>query len=871
MPVDPLKNCVLLKGRDRTLQVESVSRSFFSDCSKVVFRNSPKTYTYSKRNVEYLASATSYDGSEIRVTCGGKTIENPESVSEFASGRHTYYHVAYDGGRIKCGTEQEISIVKNVCTEKRIKSLMDYFKRIAKENTLEFDGVKLLARQYEKLDFLTEDNSLATYLDPVRHPVVRHEPVPLIFPFGCNRSQRKAVWNAFTHSVSLIQGPPGTGKTQTILNIIANIVLRGQSVLVVSNNNTAVGNIHEKLEKEHLGFLSATLGSCRNKQKFTESQKKERTYPSEVASWRDKKMTELSLSGFSSQYGRVLKAIYKTIEAQAAFRSELSSLRTEADHNRRKMTAHSVPGSLLEKMDSNRIPALLNELQIYIEMSGGKNGIVKRIIRFFKGYRLKQKLRKILPGIEEILQPEKISEIRQTLVDAFYSIRERELETELKQSAEFLSKHDTQKEIESFREKSMRYLKAVLSERYSGDKRPYFSMNTLNHIDKKFLKEYPVVTSTTFSARSMNSDLFDYVIIDEASQVSSETGVLALSCASNAVIVGDSMQLPNVLTAEEKKTYGKIHSASGVPEEYNCAHYSLLDSAASALSEAPQTLLMEHYRCDPLIIGFCNSRFYGGKLIPMTRSGNGDDAISVVRTVPGNHARGHFNQREVDTIAQKIIPRLQGRYKNIGVIAPYNAQVDSLKKALPGNIDISTVHGFQGRECDAVILSCVDNRISRFVDDPHMLNVAVSRAKKKFCLVVSGNPQPENCHISDLIDYVNYHDCSISESPVCSVFDYLYSRYSSERRKYLSKHRRISEYDSENLTYALLEEILTAHSTFRHLGIICHQPLKELLGDLSPLEGRLLSYASHPATHIDFLIYNRVSKQPVLEIGRAHV
>ena len=74
----------------------------------------------------------------------------------------------------------------------------------------------------------------------------------LIFPFGCNASQQKAVQAAFENQISVVQGPPGTGKTQTILNIIANILVRGKTVQVVSNNNSAIVNVLEKLSKKNL-------------------------------------------------------------------------------------------------------------------------------------------------------------------------------------------------------------------------------------------------------------------------------------------------------------------------------------------------------------------------------------------------------------------------------------------------------------------------------------------------------------------------------------------------------------------------------------------------------------------------------------------
>ncbi|MDR0672727.1 MAG: AAA family ATPase, partial [Zoogloeaceae bacterium] len=92
--------------------------------------------------------------------------------------------------------------------------------------------------------------------------------VPLIYPFGVNASQLVAVERAFVSQVSLIEGPPGTGKTQTILNIIANVLVRGKTVAVLSNNNAAVENVYEKLNKSGLDYLVARLGSKERQKKF---------------------------------------------------------------------------------------------------------------------------------------------------------------------------------------------------------------------------------------------------------------------------------------------------------------------------------------------------------------------------------------------------------------------------------------------------------------------------------------------------------------------------------------------------------------------------------------------------------------------------
>ena len=97
-----------------------------------------------------------------------------------------------------------------------------------------------------KNSFLRSDVALTKYLNPKSlKESIDGEYMP-IFPFGCNNSQYVAVKRAMENQISVIQGPPGTGKTQTILNIIANILIQGKTVQVVSNNNSATENVFEK-------------------------------------------------------------------------------------------------------------------------------------------------------------------------------------------------------------------------------------------------------------------------------------------------------------------------------------------------------------------------------------------------------------------------------------------------------------------------------------------------------------------------------------------------------------------------------------------------------------------------------------------------
>jgi superfamily II DNA or RNA helicase len=73
-------------------------------------------------------------------------------------------------------------------------------------------------------------------------------------------SQKEAIEKVFKSNITIIEGPPGTGKTQTILNIIANLaIMRDETVAVVSNNNSAIQNVKDKLEKEGYGSFVALL------------------------------------------------------------------------------------------------------------------------------------------------------------------------------------------------------------------------------------------------------------------------------------------------------------------------------------------------------------------------------------------------------------------------------------------------------------------------------------------------------------------------------------------------------------------------------------------------------------------------------------
>ena len=102
----------------------------------------------------------------------------------------------------------------------------------------------------------------------------------------------------------------------------------------------------------------------------------------------------------------------------------------------------------------------------------------------------------------------------------------------------------------------------------------------------------------------------------------------------------------------------------------NYTEHSLLTSIVSLFSDIPRTLLKEHYRCHPKIIGFCNQKFYNNELIVFTDENRLDKPLRLYKAAMGNHARGTVNQRQIDTVFNEIIPNhiINTEEQSVGII-----------------------------------------------------------------------------------------------------------------------------------------------------------------------------------------------------------
>ena len=811
----------------------------------VKFSTSQRIFNYNKSRLLYFTNPIGVDLIEKGLYIKNKHINNVSELLRFDDGRHIFYHVVYNNGFTENLDGDEVYVTRTPI-DKNGGTTWEYLKKLATETGLMTEeGDNILSLQYGIIDVKRDNVPLAQYLGDKTKLATYRIPKTIYYPFGCNASQKKAVENALTNQVSVIQGPPGTGKTQTILNIIANLLLAKKSVLVVSNNNSAVDNVAEKLEKEGLGFLVAKLGSVENKEFFIANQQ---NYPL-MDNWKFEEVNSIK-----QQVTQALKDVSLCFDGQSKYallKSELDALLKETKYDIMHNEVSDNHKWLFNK-PSKKLMSV--RLQYGILMENSKKVSHFQMLKW--SFALGFKIYKLLKS-----EPQTVIKAFES---AYYVARKRELENELLSIENSLKTIDISQRVTDLRQLSLKVLKNSVAKRFTGE-RKRFTLTSIKPQTEAFLKEYPVVLSTTYSAKACISKdmVFDYLIMDEASQVDIKTGALALSCAMNAVIVGDDKQLPNVVSQEEEIALNAIQSTYHVDEKYQATTNSFLQSCVKVLKDAPVTLLREHYRCHPRIIDFCNQRFYNGELIAMTSDNNEGKVLQVIKTVPGNHARGHFNQREIDVIIQEVMTEYSTS-DSVGIITPYRDQAIAINQALGKDV-ASTVHKFQGRECDAIIMSMVDNIPTDFSDDPNLMNVAISRAKTKLCIVVNGNEMPSNSNLAQLISYIQYNNFEVKESKIHSVFDILYKQYTAERLAYEVQSGKVSEYLSENIIYDTLVKAIDKVQ-MSNCDVVCHYPLSRLITDFNGLETQEIAFISNALSHVDFLVYNSITKKPLMTI-----
>jgi DNA replication ATP-dependent helicase Dna2 len=251
------------------------------------------------------------------------------------------------------------------------------------------------------------------------------------------------------------------------------------------------------------------------------------------------------------------------------------------------------------------------------------------------------------------------------------------------------------------------------------------------------LRDASVVAATTAAcgSRVLKEQQFDAAVVDEAGQLTEPGTFLAANLADRFVLVGDHQQLPPVVRAE------------------NDLQESLFQRLIEAYPEAG-VMLDKQYRMSQRVQYFSSREFYDGALRPATGEvaaqrlddlpGVSTDALPselrdpVSFVDPDGVADGNTNSTEADRVAEVVASfrRAGVDPDDIGVIAPYRAQVAEISRRLP-DVAVDTVDRFQGSSKEVIVISFVatEDLTSPIFEDSRRMNVALTRAKKALVLV----------------------------------------------------------------------------------------------------------------------------------------
>lgn len=863
--MDMIKEMILVKGIDKTQEIDVIEKDILERKIKITYKRG-KTYSYNMENVRIFNLQREILLKDQVAYINGMPEYQPQRILDFGSKIRIY---RFDGS-YKTIDRTDFSLISSDAKTKNVKEVLLYLKEISSFLSDKEDEEAFLYKEMKRLNFIHSESVLGSYLGNQLISRRNIEDNTLIFPFQFNLSQKDALEKALSHSISVIEGPPGTGKTQTILNILANLIIRKKSVAVVSNNTEAVKNVIEKMEKQGYGFLNALLGRKEYQEAFFASLPEV-----QVKEWACEESKE-NLASKIRELNQRLRDLMKQERDMVQLRQKLEAWTLEQQYFEKYYEKQEI--EKIEKLpmfckSSDRLLSFMADTSI-----AAQYGISDKFL-----FKIKLLFKYGIFDLSKLWQDEEA--LLLSIQKKFYQFEIQSIEKRISSLEHRLQHNSFDDLLKQHQELSKRIFRKYLHENYSYSRmeRQRFTKANFKLLFQDFIRAYPIILSTTHSLRRSIPEnyLLDYVIIDEASQVDLITGVLALSCCKNAIIVGDEKQLEQI--TQENRIGSKINS---IPprQEYDYFRHSILSSVLCLYNDKlPRTILREHYRCHPKIINFCNQEYYDGNLIPYTDTSMSESPLILYRTTEGNHMRevtkgdkkGIYNQRELDVIVEEVLknPDLSEIGGTIGVVTPYRKQANKAAEMLSNKIQSDTVHKYQGRERDTMIMSTVldssykATQKMKFVDDARMVNVSVSRAVKQFILVTDHDLFfQKGKHITHLIRYILYNtlDEKLVNSNVVSVFDLLYKRYSEKLIPLKKRMNPNTIWESEEVIRVLLEDILSREA---FCGYEYRQQilLRNLLNDMSLLKKEEVSFVNHRAS-LDFIIFRKQDKSCVLVI-----
>jgi hypothetical protein len=619
---------------------------------------------------------------------------------------------------------------------------------------------------------------------------------PLLEIFSLNPAQENAVKQSLHDSLTVITGPPGTGKSQVVLNIIANAVYNNKTVLFASKNNKAVDVVIEKLNALLPYKFLVRMGH----QSHRRNAKSELDY-----------LVKQSIQRISSKETSINDLIQTLSQIESIQDQVVSLTALNKSLENTQNTIDSLHGQLPNDISLHAHPLCLEMidsliLQEDLKKIFAKQGILRKFnterhhrkqeLCFKKYYEVlplplktylqniisnkkatqETTLKWILTWKKEELAIDEMRKLKNTLLSfPTYTELKNQLAVLHKKYIEISQFLLTQHWINKFAEttnKDKQHIAAYFStseqlESWTEDPEMFRQLQTQRvRTLQKILKFLPVWVVTNLSAKNsfpLKSNIFDILIIDEASQCDLASTLPLFYRAKHIVIIGDPYQLKHIslLTETQDRSLAVTHHIS--EELFTNVSYtknSLYDFAERIIQKYNEQplLLNEHYRCHPDIASFSNEYYYKKKLTIATDETRLLHHPLLHSRILWHHVKGKtvhtkspYNEEEAERVVEevlKILEMVSSLHASIGIVTLFRAQTEMISEKLNRfqgifeiDITIGTAHRFQGDEKDIIVFSPAVSEgvkpgtLHWIQTTNQLLNVAVTRARSLFIIV----------------------------------------------------------------------------------------------------------------------------------------
>ena len=625
------------------------------------------------------------------------------------------------------------------------------------------------------------------------NPHTKFMPLPFI---ESNPEQMAAIDAALNLFSTKITGPPGTGKSQVAVNILANFIYNGKTALFTSKNHKAVEAIFERSRqllsepglalvnfctqadpnpwyRQDLDLLMAGAGAAEHK--YDE----ESIFQIETAvdHWRHIENAYAPRHEILIRYERWLRQL-KSVQSKMVMILEMAKaaeLGAREFHELKYHVANLADTPELSwrtflpwlkwNLGGKKKDALAREFleTVYPDFWHSVvdiSELKKKFQRFSELYKQNIELyREGKPIEQEARKQPEIQMGERQLKCAFEKIvphlRDALLIRRIRKIRELCDNPELINRLKNI----MTFMKSANSPAFFQrlNSREAQEAETGFQIFSRYYPGWAVSLLSLTKASPCIPNLFDVVIIDEASQCDPASIIPALFRAKSVVMIGDSNQFPPVI--DMKPLRNDFLKTKNRMTEVADQRFDFMSASAFDLSSVFPIMLKEHFRCAEEIADYFNDAFYANELHIRTDSSK----LKMPAHLSNHHAISwvdvpNSQPGEVEAVIRTMKDLAANHYPGtIGIITPFRQYAEELKETLypllsrwPGkagedSVLISTANGFQGGERDLIIFVLgYNDELSKgklwyaeSQENRYIYNVAVSRARA--CLIIIGD------------------------------------------------------------------------------------------------------------------------------------